>query len=428
MQFVQQIVFDSFKLDIADKQLWHGDQQLTLRPQTFALLQYLVENPNRLISKDELLRDVWRGRHVSDSTIRGCIREVRTVLQDSTESSRYLETVGRKGYRFIGISRHGDLSSSALASNNDNERLIVGRQRELDQLKQRLTQAKTGERQLVLISGEAGLGKTSLANLFLQEAEKNHEILIGRGRCVDQHGHSEAYLPIRDWLYDLACSDVQNSVLAAMRRYAPSWLAQLTMFLDESEREHLQQLLPGITQARMVQELNHLLIALTETQPLLLLIEDLHWCDTSTLELLAYLPQRQEPARWMILGNYRQIEVKLQNPRLHDLLIELQSRECCWELELSPLEIDDIAAYLRSRLGDTIATETVLWLHHRTGGNALFLINIVKYLLQQQLLIQSAEGWQLRWRPRTICKSYRGSYSNSSSNNSSNYRNPYKKC
>ena len=399
MNFVQQIVFGPFKLDIVNEQLWRSDQQLSLRPQAFALLRYLSENSNRLISKDELLREVWQGRYVSASTIRGCIREIRSVLQDSAEASRYIETVGRKGYRFIGHQR--DPSDPVLTLDNGSERLIVGRNDEFNQLKQHLARAKTGERQLVLISGEAGMGKTSLADLFLQEAEKNksknknNEILIARGHCVDQYGHGEAYLPIMDWLYDLAQSAARDTVLSAMRRHAPSWLAQLTMFLDESERESLQRLLPGVTQTRMLQELNHLLIALAETRPVLLLIENLHWSDSSSLELLAYLAQRQEPARWLILGTYRQTEINLQQHRLHDLMAELRSRECCSELTLKPLEADAIATYLRNQLEGIISNETAAYLHQRTGGNALFLINIVTYLLQQELLIRTDDGWQL---------------------------------
>ena len=395
MGFIQQIVLDPFRLDITNEQLWHGSQRLPLRPQAFAVLRYLAEHPNRLISKEELLREVWRGRYVSASTIRGCIREIRNALQDSTENARHIETVGRKGYRFTG-NQHG-VSRSALTTADHNQRLIVGRNHDIEQLKQRLAQAEAGERQLILVRGEAGLGKSSLANLFIQEAGKDHKILVGRGRCVDQYGHSEAYLPIMDLLYDLlAQADAQDAVLSAMRRHAPSWLAQMTMFLGESERESLQQLLPGITQARLWQELNHLLITLADSQPLLLLIEDLHWCDTSTLELLAYLAQRQEPVRWLILGTYRQTEVSIQKHRLHDVLVELQSRDCCWELALKPLGTEDIAAYLHSRLEGTIAAETAIWLHRRTGGNPLFLINIVNYLLQRKQLIQTHEGWRLK--------------------------------
>lgn len=392
MRFLQQLVFGPFRLDLAGEQLWHGDQQVVLRPQVFAVLRYLVEHPNHLITQEALLREVWQGRYVSGSTIRGCIREIRTALHDATDNPRYIETVGRKGYRFVG-SRD---NSPGTASADAEQRLIVGRHGEIDQLGRYLARAATGERQLILVSGEAGLGKTSLADLFIQEVGKDHQVLVGRGRCVDQYGQNEAYLPIVDLLYDLGRSADRDAVLSILRRHAPSWLAQLTMFLDESERECLQRQLPGNTQTGMLQELNHAFIALAEARPLLLLIEDLHWCDTSTLELLAYLAQCREPARWLILGTYRPIEVGMRKHRLHDLLIELQARECCRQLALTPLTAEDTAAYLYSRLEGAVAGETVRRLHHRTGGNPLFLKNIVDHLLKQELLRQSPDGWWLK--------------------------------
>ncbi|MCP5426046.1 MAG: AAA family ATPase [Gammaproteobacteria bacterium] len=395
MPLVQQIVLYPFRLDIANQQLWHADRKVALRSQAFAVLRYLAERPNRLIGAQELLHKVWRGRFVSTSTIRGCIREIRLVLQDLEKNPPYIETVGRKGYRLIGQQRSFAWPLNAPAADCD-EPPIVGRHHELDQLREQLTLSEAGARQLVLISGEAGLGKTTLANLFLQEAGKAKAMLIGRGRCVVQCGHGEPYLPIVDVLYNLAQSQAKDNVLSALRRHAPSWLTHLTMFLDDSARDSLRQPPPGGTQARLFQELNHLLIGLSKTQPLLMLIEDLHWCDAATLELIAYLAQCQEPARWMLLGTYRGSEVNLRKHKLREVSVELQTRGRCHELALGPLGIEEISAYLHSRLDGPIVSDTVRYLHRRTRGNALFLNVVVRYLLQNALLNRALDGWQVK--------------------------------
>jgi predicted ATPase/DNA-binding winged helix-turn-helix (wHTH) protein len=401
MNFIRQIEFDAFRLDMANAQLWQGSQQLTLRPQSLAVLKFLLEHSGHLVTRAELLHKVWQGRYVSDATIRGCIREIRMVLQDSAKTPQYIETVGRRGYRFIDDQRTPAVDMARVPSESEGLP-IVGRDYHLKQLGQKLALAESGQRQLTLIGGEAGVGKTSLAGLFIQETGATAEFLIGRGRCIDQYGRDEAYLPVLDILYDLAQSDQRDFVISAMRSHAPSWLVQLTTLIGQPEREQLRQQLAGITQMRMLQELNQLLIILAQRRPLLLLIEDLHWCDTSTLELLAYLAQRKEPACWLLLGTYRPAEVQLHKHRLRDLSAELRSRECCSQLTLAPLGSSDIRNYLHSRLGATVNDEVITWLLHRTGGNALFLTNIVTYLLQQKLLICDDAGWKLQATPEKL--------------------------
>jgi len=95
------LVFGPFRLEIADATLWHGSQSLPLTPKAFSVLQCLVQRRGRLVTKDELYNAVWPGVFVGDAVLKVCVLEIRRVLADDAKAPRYIETVHRRGYRFI---------------------------------------------------------------------------------------------------------------------------------------------------------------------------------------------------------------------------------------------------------------------------------------------------------------------------------------
>src|SRR5215831_14564153 len=90
------------RLDLANERLWCGDQARVLRPKTFALLRYLVEHPGQLLTKAALLEALWPETTVSEVALSVCMRELRQALGDDARMPRFIETVHRRGYRFIG--------------------------------------------------------------------------------------------------------------------------------------------------------------------------------------------------------------------------------------------------------------------------------------------------------------------------------------
>src|SRR5215510_499943 len=99
---VAHLCFPPFRLDLANEQLCRGTQLLAVRPKTFAVLRYLVEHPDRLVTREELCQAVWPKTVGSERAPKQCIRELRDVLGDSVETPRFIETLGRRGWRFIG--------------------------------------------------------------------------------------------------------------------------------------------------------------------------------------------------------------------------------------------------------------------------------------------------------------------------------------
>jgi predicted ATPase len=122
-------------------------------------------------------------------------------------------------------------------------------------------------------------------------------VWIGRGQCIEQYGVGEGYLPILTALEHLCREPGHERLLSLLRQHAPLWLVQLPFVLSLQEREQLQREVQGATRERMLREMATLLGVLTAETPLILVLEDLHWSDPSTLDLLALVARRREPAR-----------------------------------------------------------------------------------------------------------------------------------
>src|SRR5215471_13415350 len=329
------LIFPPFRLALEHEQLWRGPDQVPLRPKTFAVLHYLVTHAPRLVTQAELLQAVWADAYVSEGILRGYMHELRIVLGDAAQVPRFIETVPRRGWRFLApvttASHPADHPPShtpcATAASVPRPRLqvspLVGREVELAQLHGWLARALGGERQVVFVTGEPGMGKTALVDTFLAQALAQGELGIALGQCVEHYGVGEAYLPVLEALGRLCRGAAGDQLLQLLQRYAPTWLAQMPALLEATECEALQPQVHGATQERMVRELAEAVEVLTTVQPLVLWLEDVHWSDYSTLDLLAGLAHRREPARLLVLGTYRPTEVLAHRHPLRSLTQDL---------------------------------------------------------------------------------------------------------
>jgi predicted ATPase len=180
------------------------------------------------------------------------------------------------------------------------------------------------------------------------------------------------------------------------------WLAQLPGLISEAELERLQGRLHGLTPTRMLRELAEALEVLTADRLLVLLLEDLQWSDRSTVECLAYLAQRPAPARLLVLGTYRPVELMLQGHPLRAIVQELCGRGQGVDLRLEFLSAADVGAYVAGRLGGPVAPPLTAFVYARTDGNALFMVNIVEHLVQHGAVVRRVGQWTLREEAGTV--------------------------
>ena len=173
------------------------------------------------------------------------------------------------------------------------------------------------------ITGDTGIGKTALVEAFVAQVAAEAPVWIGYGRCIEPYGTAGAYLPILEALGRLCRGPEGTHFLAWLRQHAPSWLAQMPALLSDADRDTFEPQAQGVTQARMLRELAEALEALTAQQPLILVLEDLHWSDGATLEWLAYVARRRDPARLLVLGTYRLAEARAVAHPLYNVTREL---------------------------------------------------------------------------------------------------------
>src|SRR5262245_3866036 len=166
--------------------------------------------------------------------------------------------------------------------------------------------------------------------------------------------------------------------------------------LSSDKLEGLQRAVVGVTRDRMLREMVESLEILTTGKPILLVLEDLHWADYSTVDLIARLAHRREPARLLVIGTYRPSDAKFREHPLRTTIQELQARELCQELRLHFLDEDGVEEYLASRFGGvSIPAGLARILHRRTEGSPLFLTKVVDHWLPLGLLEKPPEQLSL---------------------------------
>ena len=399
---IENLLSSPLFLDLEDKQVWHGEQHWQLTPKAFAVLRHLVEHPGRLITKEELLRAVWPNRVVSEWALWTCIREIREALSDDIHAPHYIQTVHRRGYRFIAEATCRTRPPVPWASSLKHRAAnLIGREVELRQLHGWLQKALSGERQIVFVIGEPGIGKTALVEAFLQQVASDQGVWIGRGQCIEHYGAGEAYLPVLEALGRLCCTPGHERFLTALQQYAPTWLWQMPALISPSDLEALQRRILGATQERMLREMAEAMEAVAAQQPLILWLEDLQWSDFATLDLLTYLARRSGLARLLAIGTYRPVDVIVRGHPLREVKQELQVHSRCQELPLEPLTKSAVEAYLTLRFSpkmpEAVSLQALARLvHQRTEGNPLFMVNVTDFLVAQGLLVEKEDRWELR--------------------------------
>jgi DNA-binding winged helix-turn-helix (wHTH) protein/tetratricopeptide (TPR) repeat protein len=396
----QPLRFGEFELDEGNALLTRAGRPIALPPKAFALLCALARQPGRLADKNALLDAVWGHRFVSESVLKSTVSQVRAALADDAGEPRYIETVSRRGYRFIGriegaaagvtagapggtrVSPAAPAGAAVAAADGAFElagggqhatgAVMIGRGRVLGRLGEAWQRAKAGQRQLTWIAGDAGIGKTTLIDGFVAE---NRPELIAHGQCVEQFGAGEPYLPVLEALKQLCRRD--PDLVALLRQVAPTWLVQMPWLVADSDRAPLALELSSAGQERMVRELWELLERYTQHKPLLLVTEDLHWSDHATLRLMDHFARRRAPIRLHWIASFRLTQVIAEEHPLQALRQELQLHRLCDEILLDPFSEAEVAEYIAARLPDAVVPEPLVKkLHAHTDGLPLFVASV----------------------------------------------------
>ena len=374
-----------------------------MTPKVFAVLCYLVDHPRRLVTQDELLEAIWPDTYVQPEVLRTYILDLRKALGDSPKHPLYIETLPKRGYRFIAniVDQPGSASEAASASgaafiSGDTPAAPVGREHELAELDGHLRKVLSGQRQVVFVTGEAGIGKSTLLDAFERTLSRRDDFRVARGQCVEGFGGKEAYYPFLDAFGNLVRGPEAERIVETLASQAPTWLIQFPSLFKPERREALQREILGATRERMVREICQALEVLTAEHPLAVLLEDLHWVDLSTLDLISALARRRGPARLLLLGTYRPVEVILLQSPLKALKQDLVVHRLGFEIAIERLGEEQVAEYLSAEFPEARFPDGLAALIHRhSEGNPLFMAAIVADLVKNGLLTSQGGAWRL---------------------------------
>jgi DNA-binding winged helix-turn-helix (wHTH) protein/tetratricopeptide (TPR) repeat protein len=379
--------FDGFVLDAAGQRLTRQGREVALGRRAFDLLRYLVERPGLLITKEELLGTVWKAQVLSEGTLSNTVAKLRRALGQRANEKYPIETIHGRGYRFKSETRRSkDLAPKPEVA-APRKSAFVGRAAALKLLQERLARAGSGAENLVVLLGEAGIGKTRLAQELTSRARTSAR-RVWEGAAYEAGG-APPYWP---WLQILRAArdqlpeeDFQLCLRAAggaLSQLMPELMARRTAPLDCE---------PQTARFLLFEAVSQFLRSVSQRGPLLLVLEDLHCADLGSVELLEYASHALREAPIMFLASLRSGEATSATlPRL--------SRTATF-LDLGGLSEEEVARLAQLTTGQgSIAPAITRALHARTRGNPLFVCQILDLVAQRgetALSLEASSGGEL---------------------------------
>lgn len=395
--------FPPFCLDGTNQCLWRDGVRIALAPKVFSVLEYLVRHAGRLVPQQELLEAVWPETYVQPEVLRRYILEIRKALVDPAKKPRFIETSPKRGYRFVAQVRRETRVASAVPAAAPSQEKLVGRATLIAELTGYLRECSRGQRQLIFVTGEPGIGKTSLVDAFAQHEIGDPGVRVTRGQCVEGFAWKEAYYPVLEAVGELMRGPDRDEVIRVLAAQAPTWLVQFASVIKAEETERLRRELLGATRERMMRELCDALETLSLDRPLLLILEDLQWVDNPTLDLISAVARRRGPAKLMLLATYRPVEVILSRSPLKLLKQDLLVHRLCREISLARLTEADVEQYLLAEFPQSSVAQRLCGpLHRHSDGNPLFMRAILERVLKTGVVRKEGHQWTLTRPPEDL--------------------------
>lgn len=374
------IRFSQFVLDRRAGTLLRGNEEVRLRPRTWAVLCHLAERPGVVVSREELFGSLWSDAVVSEGTLSNSIRELRAALGDDSRSPRFIETVHRRGYRFVadvaGAAAKPPFSETASQRRGQGARpaAMVGRRVELAALERLAEAAAGGSTRAVLVRGEAGIGKTTLVGRLAAALAARVDldgVRVATGRAVGYLQGAPPFLPIVAALEQLASGDDGASVVHALREHAPGLIPPMPWPGDAAEPATVvpagRELAPRFTDV---------LAAIAATRPVVLVLEDLHDADAPTVDWLSSLVHDDRDLRLLVVATYRPREAALARNGLPAAAAAIEASPRGASIDLELLGRREVEEYLQQRGSTTWSRPLAESIHRRSGGNPLFMVTV----------------------------------------------------
>jgi predicted ATPase/predicted Ser/Thr protein kinase len=269
---------------------------------------------------------------------------------------------------------------------------FVGREPELIQMEHAWQRARAGERQVVLIAGEPGIGKTRLAGEFCRRRGAEGALTLV-GRCDE-----DALVPYQPFIEALGQYSSLLDDDSLRRQISTTGGSEIARLVPDLVRR-LPDLPAGAAgdpesqRYRLFEAVNSLLVAESLRRPVVVVLDDLHWADKPTLLLLRHIARAGGPAALCILGTYRDTELGRTHP-LAELLADLRRDQLATRVAVRGLALDEVVHLLSTWTGRAPAREFSQLLAEETAGNPFFIREILTHLSETGMLEQVDSGWR----------------------------------
>lgn len=384
----QRMCFSDYSLDREAGVLLRNGEPVAIRRKLWVALCLLLEQPGQLISFEDLRTSVWPGEAISVGSVANLIYELRRLLDDDAARPRFLETIPARGVRFI--------AAVTTSRGEDADSFFIGREVEMRRFEEAWVRVMRGERRLVVVSGEPGLGKTCLIERFLNTVKTSDKPRVLVGRCVEREGGAEAYLPVFDMLdawHQSECTPGEVSIADLLRELAPRWARQIAWAAPGRVASALSA--AEARPSQMMREIAAVFETAAAKRPLVLVFEDLHWADGATVDLLMRLIARSQPASLLLVASLRPAEAAAgEHPVMQ---LRAAPREQLTYMDLAPLNRDEVRGCLQEmfRNAPQIAEELLDDTLRRSGGNPLLVLVLARLFIEQGVVCRGPSGWIL---------------------------------
>lgn len=365
------IYIGPFAFDDAAGCLRAGGREILLRPKVASLLRVLVGHGGGFVAGEDVYRAVWGDTAVTPNAVTNVVGDLRRVLEQEAGLGNCVETIPRRGYRFTGPLRVEQPARVAPAAAG-----FVGREAELEALRAAFADAARGRRRAVFVHGEAGGGKTTLVGQFAAALDG---AVIAAGHCPEDG--SEPYAPVLQLLAELGSGPLALELGMRLRRDAPAWSVHLPGLCPIEEREAIARSLIGDGPGRMLREGVALLEGLARERTVVLLLEDLHRADASTVELLTALCRGAAATRLLVVGTYRSVDALVHRHPVVAAVAALRRHAAVDVLPLAPFSIGEVARCLEVEFADaSVARRLAEPIATHCGGNPLYVKTVCEQL------------------------------------------------